>query len=277
VVNHDDELGAELRRLFDDERLAIRPAPEAGDAIVAGARMRRRRRRTLAASGGVLTAAVLVTVGLVVGGPDPVTHEAALPTTVAPSTTTTAPGPVVVPPSFPAEPPPPPTSGAPVPTSEPASPSAPATSGSKTGSSSKVRATTRPAPAITAAVLGPDGYRTLRLGMSFADAKATGMLADADSAPAGCAAYRLTEGTANVANVTISPSGGVVAFTASGARTPENVGAGSTVTELKKAYPDLAAGPGNYSTATGSGDHYTFYVSSDGVVVNWELVAAPDC
>ncbi|MFD2397755.1 hypothetical protein ACFSVJ_14720 [Prauserella oleivorans] len=40
----DDAVGAELRRLFGDERLDVRPAPDADRAIVSGARRRRRRR-----------------------------------------------------------------------------------------------------------------------------------------------------------------------------------------------------------------------------------------
>ncbi|GAB3575993.1 hypothetical protein GCM10027445_39320 [Amycolatopsis endophytica] len=274
-MNPDDELGAELRRLFDDERLAVHAAPDAGDAILSGIRRRRRRRNALAVSGGVLTAAVLVSAGLLVASPDPAVHEAAPSTTAPRAPTTSAPGPVVVPPTFPSEPVPPPTSTGLPPSGVPVPPtSAPATQPPKSTSG---RSSARPAPAAVAAVLGPTGYAALRLGMSFDDAKATGMLAGAGAAPAECTVYRLTEGTGSVASVTISPTGGVVVFTATGARSPENVGTGSTVTELRNAYPDLTAGAGNYSAATGSGAHYTFYVNSAETVVHWELVAAPGC
>ncbi|MFD4251832.1 hypothetical protein [Amycolatopsis thermoflava] len=270
-MNPDDELGDELRRLFDDDRLAIRPAPGAESAIVRGARRRRRRRTAVAASGGVLTAALLITAGLVATRQDPGVHQAAQPTTAAPTTTSEAPGPVVVPPSFPELP------------TQPSAPSstttvlpAPPPAGTSTRSpSSSSRTTVRPEPA--AVVLGPTGYGPLRLGMSFDEAKATGLLADAGTAPAECTTYRLTEGTANVASVAISPTGGVVVFTATGARTPEKVGAGSTVAELRTAYPDLTAGAGNYSAAAGSGANYTFYVDSAETVVRWELVAPPGC
>lgn len=272
MVNPDDELGAELRRLFDDERLAVPPAPGAGDAIVSGARRRRRRRTALAASGGVLTAALLIGVGLGVVRQDTDVHQAAQPPVTLPLTTTSAPGPVVVPPSFPDTSTPP--TLAPSPT---AAPPAPFTTSPTTrpSSPSAGRTTVRPQPA--AAVLGPTGYGKLRLGMTFDEAKATGMLAGADNAPVECTTYRLTEGAANIGSVTISPTGGLVVFTAAGARTPEKVGTGSTVADLRNAYPDLTAGAGNYSAATGSGDHYTFYVNSADTVVHWELVAPPGC
>ncbi|MDQ0378053.1 hypothetical protein [Amycolatopsis thermophila] len=272
-MNPDDELRAELRRLFDDERLAVPAPPRAGDAIVAGARRRRRRRNALAASGGVLTAAVLVAAALAVTRPEPAVREAAPPPSAAPRVpSTSAPAPVIVPPSFPAETVLPPSSGAPVP------PEAPTPAPTVTRSPKPSSTSGTPRPALPArAVLGPTGYGKLRLGMTFDEAKATGMLAGAGTAPDQCATYRLTEGTGNIASVTISPSGGVVAFTATGARTPENTGTGSTVAELRNAYPDLTAGAGNYSTTTESGDHYTFYVDSGDTVVSWELTGSPGC
>ncbi|GHF09371.1 hypothetical protein GCM10017786_48620 [Amycolatopsis deserti] len=271
-MNPDDELGDELRRLFDDDRLAITPVPGAESTIVRGARRRRRRRTAVAASGGVLTAALLVTLGLAAARQDPGVHQAARPTTSVPAATSEAPGPVVVPPSFPELPTQPPP---PVPTTT-ATPAPPPAGTTRTSSPSSSRPSARPEPA-TGVVLGPSGYRQLRLGMSFDEAKATGMLDDADTAPTECTTYRLAEGAANIASVTISPSGGVLVFAATGARTPENAGTGSTVAELRNAYPDLTAGAGNYSAATGSGASYTFYVDSTDTVVNWELVAAPGC
>ncbi|OXM74349.1 MULTISPECIES: hypothetical protein [Amycolatopsis] len=271
-MNPDDELGDELRRLFDDDRLAITPAPGAESTIVRGARRRRRQRTAVAASGGVLTAVLLVTLGLVAERQDPGVHQAARPTTSAPATTTDGPGPVVVPPSFPELPVPP----APPTSTTTATPAPPPSGTSRPAPPSSSGASARPEPATTA-VLGPTGYRQLRLGMSFDEAKATGMLADADTAPTECIGYRLIEGMANIATVTISPADGVVVFAATGARTPENVGIGSTVAELRNAYPDLTAGAGNYRAATGSGANYTFYVDSTDTVVSWELGAAPGC
>lgn len=56
----DDELDAELRRLFGDERLAVQPKISAPEAIVAGARRIRRRRTAMMSAGGAVVAVVLV-------------------------------------------------------------------------------------------------------------------------------------------------------------------------------------------------------------------------
>jgi hypothetical protein len=64
----DDELDAELRRLFGDERLAVQPKSDAPQAIVAAAQRIRRRRAVLTAACGVTVAAVLVA-GAVTFGP----------------------------------------------------------------------------------------------------------------------------------------------------------------------------------------------------------------
>lgn len=56
----DDQLDADLRRLFADERLTLPVRTDADRTVVAGARRRRRNRLTAAAATGVLGVAVLV-------------------------------------------------------------------------------------------------------------------------------------------------------------------------------------------------------------------------
>ncbi|MFB9906485.1 hypothetical protein [Allokutzneria oryzae] len=63
-MNLDDE----LRRMFRDERLDLRPSAGAGRTIVTGARKLRRRRRGLAVGTGVLAAVAAMLAGMSVSG-----------------------------------------------------------------------------------------------------------------------------------------------------------------------------------------------------------------
>jgi uncharacterized caspase-like protein len=139
---------------------------------------------------------------------------------------------------------------------------------------SSVPATVSPPPQATnfqasvAPVLGPGGYGDLTLGMSFADAVATGSLQAQEAAPPpadGCGTYQLTEGDGGVREVVVSGEQGIVTFSASGARTPEGIGTGSSTGEVEQAYPEVARDSATYSAPTGSGGNYVFYLAEDQV------------
>lgn len=259
----DDELGAELRTLFDDDRLDLRPHVGAGASIVAGARRVRRRRAALT-GGGVSTVVVAVVSGALLLDNPPPQPRAAPPAAVDASL-------AVDPPSLPVPPATEPTSRNPA-TSAPELSDTPRRDAVPGVPPAPV--TPSPSPQATdfqaaaAPVLGPDGYGELKLGMSFSAAVETGSLEAERAAPPpvdGCRTYQLAEGDWAVREVVVSDDRGIVTFSASGARTPEGIGAGSSTGEVEQAYPEVARGSATYSAPTGSGGDYVFYVADDQV------------
>ncbi|MTD56391.1 hypothetical protein [Amycolatopsis pithecellobii] len=274
-----DELDTELRRLFGDERLAVGADEDAPARIVAGARRIRRRRAAVTATSGALTVAALVTAGLFFG-PLRATHT----NTAAPveqptlsSNGTSAPAS-----SIPLNPPPGSSPTSEPPASSPESASPPQSSTSRTAQTKPTTPTSSrsqtPPPAVSGPVLGPSGYGKLTLGMSFTDAKNSGLLANADTPPNGCTNYKLAEGSSGVSSVTISDTGGVVGFAATGAHTPERIRVGSPKDDLEAAYPNLSKSGNGYTAAAGSGASYVFSVDSNqNRVTAVSLVAANSC
>ncbi|PXY31797.1 hypothetical protein [Prauserella muralis] len=266
MTDRDDQLDAELRRLFDDERLGLLPKPDAAQSVVAGARRIRRRRAAMAGSGGALVVLALVGGGLLLGGQrqpmeTPDAHIAAPPagTGGTSSVTTTAQ----------------PTSPPQV-RSLPGTPPVDSSSESESPATSSRQSTARttsslPPDASTlraAPVFGPESYQKLTLGMSYRDAAATGMLAGADQSPPpenACSTYRLAEGATAIRDVTISGSAGVVVIRAGEAVTPEGIGAGSSLDQVRAAYPDLASESAGYSASAGANSRYFFTASDDSV------------
>ncbi|MEU6641387.1 hypothetical protein ABZ863_02440 [Saccharomonospora sp. NPDC046836] len=227
----DDALGAQLRRLFEDDRLELRTRAGAEQVIVAGARRRRRRRATLVAGGGVLTALVLVVGGLLVKGLRDTTAEH---------------------------------------TTQAAAPQLSVQSSWSSPPQSTVESGFPEGQGVASEVLGPHGYRSLMLGMSYQDAAATGMLpGDGDGrppAPQSCVTYPLSAGSARIGEVTISGTNGIVRFRVWNARTPEGVTPGTGLKHLSSAYADFApVDYGFYSASTGTGARYYFTVTNDTV------------
>lgn len=259
-----DELDAELTRLFADERLDVRPSANATEAIVAGARRVRRRRVALTRGGGAAAVVAIVAGGALLAGgrgEDPgrdrnvaAPAESVSRTTQMRTPTGSAPE-VERPASSRAEVPE--LSGSPAPSIE----------SRDGGESVSSTAAPRQGDVLSAPVLGPEGYKGLRLNMSYDDAVATGLLAAGGGppAPGTCDTYRPAEGAAAVQSVTISGESGVVQFTASSARTTEGMGAGSSVRELRATYPELAAENGGYSAPAGAGARYQFATEAEQV------------
>jgi hypothetical protein len=99
------------------------------------------------------------------------------------------------------------------------------------------------APAVVATdppVLGPTGIGGLRLGQSLVDAMATEMLGGLVAVAAGCARYRLkVDGPVEGNYVLLSSDEKVQSFVSDSVRTPEGVGPGATVPQVRAAYPAL--------------------------------------
>ncbi|EHR59060.1 hypothetical protein [Saccharomonospora cyanea] len=271
-----DDLDARLRALFADSRLDVTPGARAEERIVAGAR-RLRRRRAVLAGGGTTLAVVAVAAAVMVAGSR--TGEKGDEIRVAASPAEPPPASASVfttrEPDAPDDPPPlneSRTPGAEHPTSShlvspPPGPSTAATPPVHSGS-----------VVIADAVLDPDGYRALKLGMPYREAVATDMLMVSGETPPPptCADYALVEGDASVRSVTISRQYGVVGFAANNAVTPEGAGVGTSVDQLKGLYPGGRQAEAAYTVDTGAG-FYEFRVP-DGVVTEVTLKAhTSDC
>lgn len=141
-------------------------------------------------------------------------------------------------------------------------------------------------------VLGPAGYKALGLGMGESDAVATGLIVDQQTI-GQCHWYYLApgEGRQNPGDgVVISPSRGVVSIPGTEeSHTPEMIvmgsvdnSAGSTLDEVKRAYPNLSHRSGNadflYQTPVpgNAGAHYGFAIGDDGRVKDMTLTAEDD-
>lgn len=141
-----------------------------------------------------------------------------------------------------------------------------------------------PAAAGDNSVLGPDGYGAIKVGMSVADAKATGKVGTPVGGNDLCRGYNWAYSDGPV--LIMSTRYGVysVPGTAPGAHTPEGVKVGSTPQEILAAYPDAVAGHRNtvdtYTVPTkkNPATQYTFGVR-DGHVVGMAVqsVDPHDC
>lgn len=232
------ELDDELRQLFTtDDRLDVPVRPKAEEIIVAGARRVRRRRIVVAtASGGLAIALVVAGVVLAGGRPD------AMPPATGMSTTTQPPASTVQVTSL--------ASSTGTAGSTGTATSAATTTSSSESSSTISTETRNPRqPMLNYEVLGPTGLRTLQLGQSLSDARATGMVGPLINVigPGGCATYDMTYDGSLAGQLIISDT--VQAISAAPVRTPEGVGRGSTVEQVKAVYPDFEP-PSGLGTST---------------------------
>jgi hypothetical protein len=208
------DLDDELRRLFQDDRLEIQVRPGADEAVVTGARRVRRRRIALASAGSTFAVAAIVAGGIAlsgIGGPTslPPADTNVVGTTSTPAGSTSA-----------------------------AAPQAP-----QTVVSTVIQTVTVPAgtgqPPGNNMPNGPVGYGKLKLGMTEADAVATGGLKPGPEDALGCHTFFTETYPDMVGAVVIAPKSGVVRITLpSSGKTSAGVGAGSTVAEIKAKYPN---------------------------------------
>ncbi|HVK20038.1 MAG TPA: hypothetical protein VM677_01625 [Actinokineospora sp.] len=228
-MNLDDE----LNRLFGDERLDVPVRAGAAEAVVAGARRVRRRRVAMTAAGGAAAIAVIAGAAFVLVDRGPAQSVPGSDVSIAATSDTAA-------------------TSASAPSSQ-AQVSAPPSSGTRASTVTKrpTSTTVSPGNAYDGTVpFGPSEYLALRLGMSAADAEATGLITPnvQPTSSKGCKGYDY-KGTKNDAMhyaVLISPTYGLVRMANGPARpaTPEGIILGSSEADLKKAYPTQAGSHG---------------------------------
>ena len=147
-------------------------------------------------------------------------------------------------------------------------------------------------PAGDQDVLGPDGYRGLRLGMTLEQAKATGDLKLVDAPrgglAAGCAGFRFTgqpaapgQGVveAGVDGYYSAAHGLAAIFARPGMSTPEGIRLGSTWAQVHRAYPDGRFNGDHYwIVSTGPGTAYEFGIDSTHTVHEMDVMRTDqDC
>ncbi|MFI7129657.1 hypothetical protein ACIBQ1_28435 [Nonomuraea sp. NPDC050153] len=132
--------------------------------------------------------------------------------------------------------------------------------------------------------LGPYGYGTVKLGMSAKQAKATGAVVLKRAGEAGsCSGWdlkALPSGKDGVGLYISKKRGVAVIFAAKGVKTPEGIGLGSTIKQIKKAYPGVktAASGFPYTTVPGNSKAYYSFLLSKGKVYEMALgLKTQDC
>jgi hypothetical protein len=261
----DDEFEAELRRLFEDDRLAVQPKADAGQMIVAGAQRRRRRRAALTSAGGVTMAAVLIAGGLTFGNLRAGNNAASLSsdtlyTQSAPASDKGSSSYLhasVVPPAATG------TTTAPPTLALGGGVDAPPTRMTKPSMSS----TTGGMAVAAGPLIGPDGYGRLKLGMTVEQAATQGVVLASPQGATACKTYTFSgTGVPSEGSALISPNAGVAEISpAATVTTPEGVGPGSMKSDIYSAYPVASeAQPGRVSAPASGTGTYVFGLDSSG-------------
>lgn len=111
--------------------------------------------------------------------------------------------------------------------------------------------------------LGPYGYGAVKLGMSATKAKATRQVVLKMSAGSGsCSGWDLKAhptGKDSVGLYISKKVGVAVIFARKGVRTPQGIGLGSTLKQVKKAYPKVKNSPSGFPYVSVPGNPKAYY------------------
>jgi hypothetical protein len=127
-----------------------------------------------------------------------------------------------------------------------------AVGGSASPGSPPATKTTTSSAKADPSTLGPDGYAGIKLGASVAEVKAAGL--DVSNADTPCLGSADVKGPKGYAGLLISAKDGVYVISARDPEaTPEGIKLGSTLAEVKQAYPqttDVSGNPATDDTST---------------------------
>lgn len=231
-MNLDDD----LRRMFHDveDRLDVPVRDDATETIVAGARRLRRRRAVVATASGALAVAVLAGVGILLATPEPESAPPAITSTT--STSSEA--------SRASRSSSPPTSRSSSSRTSPAGtvPGDGGPAGGTGGGEEPDDETPAPPlqPPVTGSQIGPDGFGSVRLGMSYDELVATGAIqAGEPPAPSGCTAYEFANESGS-GYVHLTAAGGAQAIlTSTPTHTVEGVSNEWRLVHVRQFYPEV--------------------------------------
>ncbi|MDT7724419.1 MAG: hypothetical protein QOI21_995 [Actinomycetota bacterium] len=261
----DDELDAELRRLFGDERLALQPKADAPEAIVAGARRIKRRRVAMLSTSGAVVAVALVAGSLTFGPFRPQDNLVALSTgamktseaqqtaagTALPDTLSTTPPSSEVKPSASAPRGLPPDDTRATTTQPPA----------KTTSNPPK---TEPKFVSTGPLLAADGFGMLKLGAPVEGSLASDVTMEPVPTSTACAGYNFSGDGVPATGFAAASNNYVAMIVPSGeVHTAEGIGTGSTKADVKQTYVGAVENASGFTAPAGPSSIYRFTLDGD--------------
>ncbi|WP_329053278.1 hypothetical protein OG738_10760 [Amycolatopsis sp. NBC_01488] len=268
----EDELEQRLRELFADERLDLPPPPDAGPTIVAGARRRRRRRQGALAVAGVAAAVVAVSGGLTMvrlhaeDGTAVMSADGSSLSVRPPENLTAGRQPQASVPG--------PTSTQDIEVSAP-----PASPTSKASRPPSAQSPSKLPHVLSGPLLDPDGFGTIKLGMSETQIAAQGVTLSDAQVGASCTVYTAHgSGVPSNATVVVSKAVGLTVVTPDqAAHTAEGIGAGSTKAQVLAAYPGAKDESGGVVAPATAAADYHFRLDDSGVVQTSLMSVNQDC